>query len=144
MKINLSHYLLPVVVIGLWQCQTEPYPQGKILYQNFCQSCHMEDGSGLGLEIPPLANADYLKANLEIVPCIIHYGQSDTIVVNGNTYAQPMEGIDKLSAIEITNIINFIGQAWGKQYEPVTLKAGQRMVRKLSARRSQTHQVILF
>ena len=115
-------YVLPFLLLGIWQCQSEPYPQGKILYQNFCQSCHMEDGSGLGLEIPPLANADYLKANLTITPCIIHYGLSDTIMVNGQSYAQPMEGIEKLSAIEMTNIMNYIGHAWGKQYDPITLQ----------------------
>ena len=122
MKQQVNHIFILFILFFLsTTCNENPYKQGEILYNNFCSSCHMEDGSGLGLEIPPLANADYLKQyNLEVA-CIIRYGQQDTIQVNGKTYSQPMAGIKKLTDVEITNIINYINQAWGNDYGTIQL-----------------------
>ena len=76
----------------------------------------MDDGSGLEGLIPPLAQADYLQQNNLAVACIIRYGQQGTIIVNGQTYENPMPAIDRLSDFEITNILNYINQAWGNDY----------------------------
>ncbi len=76
----------------------------------------MPDGSGLGGNIPPLAGSDYIKNDPVKMACIIRYGISDSIVVNGRKYGQPMEGIQKLSDFEIANIINYINHSWGNQY----------------------------
>ena len=96
-------------------CQSSPFQQGEILYENFCANCHMKDGTGLEGNIPPLARADYLAKNPDKLACIIRYGLSDTIKVNGRTYQQPMAGIPQLTYVEITNIINYIHQAWGNE-----------------------------
>ena len=78
----------------------------------------MEDGTGLPGVIPPLKGADYLKTDPLRAACIIRYGMEGAVVVNDTTYNQPMPGIpeDKISAFEITNIINYINQAWGNDY----------------------------
>ena len=83
------------------------------MYQNFCVNCHMEDGTGLPGNIPPLAGADFLTTHAAELPCIIRYGIQDTIVVNGVTYSAPMAGVPQLTDIEITNIINYMNHAWG-------------------------------
>lgn len=75
----------------------------------------MADGSGLEGLIPPLAGADYLRDNQSSLACLIRYGIKDTLVVNGKTYSNPMEGVPNLTEFEITNIINYINQAWGHQ-----------------------------
>ncbi len=103
------------------RCSSSPYIQGEILYSNFCESCHMADGSGLGAEIPPLAGADYLQNNPDKIACMIRHGLSEEIIVNGVTYNQLMPGIEVLSDVEITNIVNYINQAWGNNYSTVTL-----------------------
>ncbi len=89
--------------------------QGAYLYERECSSCHMPDGSGLGALYPPLANSDYLRENQGNLACIIKYGISDTMIVNGIQYDMPMEGIKKLNEVEITNIINYINTAWNNQ-----------------------------
>ncbi len=78
----------------------------------------MEDGTGLPGIIPPLKGADYLKEDPLRAACIVRYGMEGTVVVNDTTYNQPMPGIpeNKISAFEITNIINYINQAWGNDY----------------------------
>lgn len=75
----------------------------------------MTDGTGLEGNIPPLARADYLAKNPDKLACIIRYGLEEEIKVNGRTYNQPMAGISQLSDVEITNIINYINQAWGNE-----------------------------
>lgn len=111
-------FALPMLLfIALqWSCQEHPYQQGAILYTNFCASCHMEDGTGLVGQIPPLAGADYIAENPVIMACIIRNGMEGPIVVNDISYDQPMEGIKRLKEFEITNIINYINQAWGNDY----------------------------
>ncbi len=94
-------------------CETYPYQQGKILYTNFCENCHMPDGSGLKALIPPLAGADFLAKSPELVPCIIRNGVKGEMVVNGITYDTEMAGIERLTEFEITNIINYIHTSWG-------------------------------
>ncbi len=82
----------------------------------------MEDGSGLGQLIPPLAGADYLREHNLETACIIRYGLVDSIVVNGKQYGeQPMAGIKELSDFQIINIMNYINQAWGNDYGFVKL-----------------------
>lgn len=107
---------------SLEACQPQPYVQGEILYNNFCANCHMDDGSGLAANIPPLAQADYLKENPLEVACIINKGMTGPVVVNGQTYNQPMAAIPQLSDFEITNVINYINHAWGNDYGIVKLE----------------------
>ncbi len=76
----------------------------------------MEDGSGLAGNIPPLANADFLRERQSEIACIIRYGIEGPITVNGIAYENPMAGIPELSDTEITNVINYINQAWGNDF----------------------------
>lgn len=106
-----------IISVLIWACGGTDFQQGHKLYDTHCASCHMEDGSGLGQLIPPLAGADYLKENNLATACIIRYGLVDSIVVNGKQYGeQPMAGIAELSEFQIVNIMNYINQAWGNEY----------------------------
>lgn len=112
---------------GYWMimagsCTQEPYPQGKILYQNFCENCHMDNGSGLEGLIPPVVGADFVRDQVAATVCIIRYGQEEPLVVNGRQYTQPMPASPQLSDFEITNIINYIRHAWGNDYGYVSLQ----------------------
>jgi mono/diheme cytochrome c family protein len=116
----------PIIAAGLfiwWMqgCSDSPYQQGEALYTYYCANCHMEDGSGLEGLIPPLAQADWLRDNQAILPCIIRKGIEGPIVVNGRTYEQAMAGIPELTETEITNIINYMNQAWGNDYGYIQL-----------------------
>ncbi len=109
--------LLATTLLLLTQnCEQEPYQQGKNLYTKYCENCHMADGSGLGTNIPPLAQADFLKNEQDKIVCIIRYGTTDTLVVNGNRYETPMAGIENLTEFQIANVINYINHAWENDY----------------------------
>jgi mono/diheme cytochrome c family protein len=102
-----------LLTILLPNCGDASFQQGKNLYTFYCADCHMDDGTGLEGNIPPLAQSDYLKNHQSDIACIIRYGQQDTIQVNGRTYTTPMAGIPELTEFQIANIINYINQAWG-------------------------------
>ncbi len=110
---NSSFLLIVIAVVCLAGCETYPYQQGKILYTNFCENCHMADGSGLKALIPPLAGSDYLEKNTSAIPCIIRNGIKGEMTVNGTVYNTEMAGIERLTEFEITNIINYIHTSWG-------------------------------
>ncbi len=101
-----------LVFLFVYSCKDTPYQQGKILYENFCANCHMEDGSGLEGLIPPLADADYYRQNILQSACLIRNGMEGKVVVNGRTYEQPMPNNDQLTEFEITNILNYISSTW--------------------------------
>jgi mono/diheme cytochrome c family protein len=106
----------------LLSCQSNPFQQGEILYNNFCANCHMEDGAGLTGTIPPLAGADFVRDRQEELACIIRKGMEGEVVVNGVAYNQPMAGIPELTEFEIANVINYINQAWGNDYGYIKLQ----------------------
>ncbi|MFK7809492.1 MAG: cytochrome c [Saprospiraceae bacterium] len=111
MKVKIS--LLLWMCLVLFCCQSNPYDQGKRIYEAYCASCHMEEGQGLKGLYPPLAKSDYLLDNHDQIACIIRYGLQDTIVVNGKTYEIPMMPISGINEVQITNVINYISNAWG-------------------------------
>ena len=102
---------------------------GERLYKTNCANCHMDNGVGLGALMPPLAGSDYLAKNRERIVCIIQNGLQDTIVVNGQTYAEQMPGNPQLSEIQITNIANYLFQSWGNQVPPLTFEDTQKALK---------------
>lgn len=98
----------------------EKYGAGKVLYEKHCQSCHMEDGSGLRGVIPPLAKADYVLEHGADMACLIRFGMEGEVVVNGRTYSRPMYGHVDIKEVEIRNIINYMKNAWGNQGEEIS------------------------
>mgnify|MGYP005666611501 CR=1 FL=1 len=123
MRLTFAFFAMCLMGFGwMMSCADNPYKQGAILYENFCASCHMEDGVGLEGLIPPLAGADFLKNNNLQTACIIRKGITDSLMVNGRLYTDPMAAIPQLSDFDINNIINYINQAWGNDYGYVKLE----------------------
>lgn len=121
-RISLLLFIPLLGVFASSSCNREPYPQGKILYENFCMNCHMENGSGLEGLIPPVMGSDYVRDQIAGTACIISYGREEPMEVNGRRYSQPMPASPQLSDFEITNIINYIRHAWSNDYGYVTLE----------------------
>lgn len=87
--------------------------QGEQLYRTYCSNCHQEDGVGLGQLIPPLAQSDYMLADVDRTLCIIKYGLQGKIIVNGQSYQQAMPANEALRDIEIAQIATYIYNHWG-------------------------------
>lgn len=125
---SLPTVLAALVLLAL-RCESNPYREGERLYKFHCSNCHLDDGKGLGALIPPIAGASgFLDANRERLPCILKYGLKDTIVVNGTRYAEAMPGVPTLSAIQITNILNYVHHSWGNGLPAFRLDEVERLL----------------
>lgn len=117
-RFKTSLILALALCTGFWfggGCEQNTFQEGERLYKVHCANCHMDDGIGLSALIPPLAGSDYLIKHREQLPCILRYGLSDTIFVNGKMYAEKMPGVSALSDIHIANLLNFINNSWGNR-----------------------------
>lgn len=106
------------------------YVQGKILYQTHCQNCHKEEGEGMGRLIPPLAASDYLLNDANNIACLIKKGQIGEIVVNGQTYNQPMPAHTDMTALEIAEIMTYIKNSWGNKKGLIDVNTTQKALQE--------------
>ncbi|MBP9926345.1 MAG: cytochrome c [Cyclobacteriaceae bacterium] len=95
------------------------YVEGEGLYKLHCSNCHQNDGSGLGKLYPPLAKSDFLEKDLAEIVCLIKYGRSGEVWVNGVMYNQPMKGTPALTELEIAEITTYIYNSWGNVHDIV-------------------------
>jgi mono/diheme cytochrome c family protein len=89
--------------------------RGALLYQDYCQHCHLPNGQGSAV-VPPLAQSDWMQKNRTGTLHALKYGQKGPIVVNGkkyNSYMPPMG----LEEEEIADICNFIFTNWGNHLD---------------------------
>jgi mono/diheme cytochrome c family protein len=109
---------------------TEPnrYAQGAAIYKTACSDCHGDDGKGLKDLIPPLAQADFLQTHRDELACMLRNGMQDTMVVNQKKYAQYMPP-QRLSAVELSNVLNFIHHSWGNNNADYTLTEIQAAIK---------------
>ena len=123
MLIKISITLLAGSLLFFWSCETsQTYTQGKVLYEYHCANCHMSDGTGLVNVYPPVRKSDYLNEHADQLPCIIRNGLNEKIEVNGMFYQLEMEGNQKLSNAEISNICNYMYKAWGNNLQTKQFK----------------------
>ncbi len=114
-------FFLLITLFFFASCDDNPYGKGMKIYNKQCAVCHNEDGNGLQGLIPPIRQSDYLTKHQDDLACIIRHGLDTTITVNNVVYdMQQMPANEILDDIAITNLINFINNAWGNKGKFVT------------------------
>jgi mono/diheme cytochrome c family protein len=91
------------------------YIQGEQLYIQHCSNCHQKNGKGLGLVYPPIDSSDYMDNHFNQVICLIRYGKSGELTVNGKQFNQAMPGIPTLTDLEIAEIGTYIYNTWSHE-----------------------------
>ena len=130
-NVSLLFAILTLITLASSKCDVQnPHTQGAFLYKGYCGNCHMENGKGLKGLYPPLAQSDFLKNNQNKLTCIINMGISGPIVVNGKTYDHAMAGNPSLNDVEITNIINYINNAWGNEFGEISITDVKKQLSK--------------
>ncbi|MBT7993585.1 MAG: cytochrome c [Bacteroidetes bacterium] len=92
---------------------------GKEIYngKGNCFTCHMENGQGLPPSFPPLANADYLLADIPRAISQAINGSQEPILVNGISYpgnimSAGIKGFE-LTDQEVVDVVNYVLNSWG-------------------------------
>ena len=94
--------------------------RGKIVYEDFCVTCHLPNGEGVENTFPPLAKSDYLMKNRKASIRGVKYGQRGELEVNGVIYNNTMMPMG-LADEEIADVMNYVYNSWGnKNNEMVT------------------------
>lgn len=91
--------------------------EGKAVYEKVCQACHQADGKGLPATFPPLAESDYLAADLTRSIDGVVNGLKGEITVNGAKYNQVMPAAtltDDEVAAAFTYVLNNFGNKGGE------------------------------
>lgn len=104
--------------------------RGKLVYDDFCITCHMANGQGVPKAFPPLANSDYLRDNQIKSIKGIKNGMFGEMVVNGITYNSAMAALG-LSNEEVADVMNYINNSWGNNYgELITSEEVTKIIKK--------------
>lgn len=101
--------LCMIAFLAAQSCQNNPYPQGEWLYKQRCQQCHMDDGSGLGLQIPSLVHAPSLLSDRKTAVCLIYQGLD---APDTRTKQLAMPSNKDLTPADLANLINYIHYKW--------------------------------
>ena len=113
MSARLFRYASLSISVLVACCARDPkfnqyFVQGEKLYARHCSNCHQKNGKGLGLLYPPLDESDFMENNFEKTLCLMKYGISGELVVNGKVFNQPMQGVQSLTDLEIAEIATYI------------------------------------
>jgi nitrite reductase (NO-forming) len=92
---------------------------GKAIYLRTCVACHQANGAGIPNAFPPLAESDYLNADVDRAIDIVLNGKSGEISVNGTTYNSAMTKQD-ISSSEVADVLTYVYNSWDNNKTEVT------------------------
>lgn len=98
---------------------TERIDLGKQIYAQTCLACHQAEGQGIANAFPPLANSDYLNADVNRAIDIVLRGKTGEITVNGEKYNSIMTA-QTLTDEEVANVLTYVYNSWGNNKTEVT------------------------
>ncbi len=98
--------------------------RGKNLYSNNCATCHQASGLGLTGVYPPLAGAEWVNSESELLLKILLRGLQGNLTVLGNTYngAMPSYGENggKWRDRDIAAVATYVRNSFGNSSTPIT------------------------
>ena len=97
----------------------EKMERGKTVYAQNCLACHQTTGAGIPNAFPPLANSDYLNADVHRAIGAVKYGLTGEITVNGDIYNSVMPK-QNISDEDIANVLTYVYNNWGNNKTEVT------------------------
>jgi len=104
----------------------EKIAAGKNLYTKTCFACHQANGEGIPNAFPPLANSDYLNADVKRSIGIILNGKTGEITVNGKKYNSVMTK-QTLTDEEIADVMTYVYNSWGNNKTNVKVSTVQQV-----------------
>lgn len=111
---------------------TKQYPQGALIYNSTCATCHGKDGYGIESLAPTLNKSDWVTGNKNKLIATVLFGLTGPITVNGITpdVTGDMPGIGqnrKFSDDDVAQVISFIRNAWSNNASSVNEEDIEKM-----------------
>ncbi|MBI2793329.1 MAG: cytochrome c [Ignavibacteria bacterium] len=97
---------------------------GKKIFNEYCRTCHQENGQGLGVVYPPLAKSDYIsKTDKQTIIREVVFGKTGKVKVNGKDFNGMMMPLPpKYKDKDIADVITFVFTNFGNKKGKVTEK----------------------
>ena len=93
---------------------------GQSLYENYCASCHKEDGTGVEGTFPPLKGSARVSGEKSALIRVVLAGLSGPITVNGMKYDMTMPALNFLSDQQVADVVEYVRTTFGKKNEQVS------------------------
>lgn len=94
---------------------------GKGVFDKTCIACHQATGLGIPGVYPPLAQSDYLAADVDRAIHGVIHGQQGEITVNGAKYNMLMPP-QLLNDEEIAQVMTYVMNSWGNPGGDITVE----------------------
>lgn len=93
---------------------------GHALFDQFCATCHQQEGIGLAGAVPPLAGSSIVTGDPRVPIGIVLMGVTGPLTVEGTVFNGRMPTFrSTLTDREIAAIVTYIRQAWANDAGPV-------------------------
>jgi glucose/arabinose dehydrogenase len=93
-------------------------PQGQRLYNQYCASCHKQNGEGVAEVFPPLKGTGQVQDKEQLISIMLK-GLSGKIEVNGKSYDQHMPAMAFLTDTQLAEVATYVRQSFGNQLSAV-------------------------
>ena len=93
---------------------------GKVVYTQYCLTCHQSDGSGVPGMHPPLTAGSWVGNEPKELIALMMKGLSGKIVVNGEVYKNFMPSHAQLTDEQLADVLSYVRSSFGNNFEPVT------------------------
>lgn len=95
---------------------------GKVVYEQYCMTCHQANGKGVSGLNPPLAGTDYVTGDKRRLIDIILQGSNVGLEVNGMVYSNAMPAHSFLDDQAIADVLSYIRNSFGNQADTVSME----------------------
>lgn len=99
---------------------TAQIARGKVLYKQYCISCHQENGTGVPRMNPPLVKTEYVLGDKTRLIGILLNGLNEDVEINGEYYSNPMPSQAALKDQEIADILSYVRNSFGNKTSTVS------------------------
>jgi len=104
--------------------------RGNDIYVDFCMQCHLANGKGDGINVPPLDGSDWLTKKRKLSIESVKFGQNGPITVKGKKFNNIMPPLG-LSNQEVADVMNYIMNSWSNKQKKILTAEEVASVNKL-------------
>jgi mono/diheme cytochrome c family protein len=129
----MKYIIVLLLSIFLQPLPKESMERGKKVYDQYCMSCHMQDGTGVPRLNPPLVKTSYVIGDKTTIIEIILKGFDAQVEIEGEYYQNTMAPHDFLTDEQIADVTTFVRNSFGNKASvvvPADVKAVRAAIKK--------------
>ena len=117
--ISFSLYVMaqtkPKTTSGASQSLSASMTRGKLIYTQYCLSCHFVDGGGVPNMNPPLVKTTYVLGDKTRLIKVVLNGFAQNVDIDGQSYSNNMAPHDFLKDQEIADVLTYVRNSFGNK-----------------------------